>query len=105
VLPLNDVESTDTGTDMHANTLGVCRSYFQTRVGYRFVGGGKGEMDEAPHFARFLFVHKIQWIEVFHLSRECYGETRRIEAADWSHSALAGQQIIPDLGRGLAYSA
>jgi hypothetical protein len=45
------VESADTGTDMHAHALGVCRAYFQTRVGYRLVGGGKGEMDEAPHLA------------------------------------------------------
>src|ERR1700691_1296037 len=95
VLPLNHVESADAGTDMHAHTLGVGRAYFEPRVGDCFVGGGQSEMDEAPHFARFLLIHKIQWIEVLHLSRECYGKTRRIEAADWSHPALAGQQIIP----------
>ncbi len=105
MLAFNHVESANAGTDMHAHTLGVCRADLQTRVGDRFVGGGKGEMDEAPHFARFLLVHKIQWIEVLHLSRECYRETRRIEAGDRSHSALAGQQIVPDLGRGITYTA
>ena len=74
-------------------------------MGKRFVAGGKREMDEAPHFARFLLIHEIQRIEVLHLSRECYGKPRRIEAGDWPHSALAGQQVVPDLGRCLTYSA
>src|ERR1700689_5705053 len=70
-----------------------------------FLGSGKREMDKAPHLARFLLIHEIQWIEFLHLSREGNGKTRRIEAGDGSHSALAVQQVIPDFGRGVSYSA
>src|ERR1700733_849324 len=69
-----------------------------------FVGGGKREMDEAPHLARFLLLHKVQWIKPFHLGCEGNGEARRIEAGDGSHSALAGKQVGPDFGRGSTYS-
>src|ERR1700733_7169953 len=71
----------------------------------RFLGSGKCEMDKAPHLARFLLVHEIQWIEVLHLGRESNGKTRRIEAGDGSHSALAVQQVVPDFGRGISHPA
>src|SRR6202041_3730396 len=105
VLPLDHVESTDTGPDVNAHALSVFRADLQTRMRERFVGSGKREMDEAPHLARFFLVHKIQWIETLHLSRERDGKSRRIEAGDRRHSALAGQQVVPDFGRGFTYAA
>ncbi len=105
MLPLDHVESADTGPDVHPHALGVCRADLQTGMRERFVGSGKREMDEAPHLARFLLIHEIQWIEVLHLGRERYGKSRRIEAGDGSHSALARQQVVPDFGRGFTYPA
>src|ERR1700744_6760430 len=69
-----------------------------------FVRRSKREMDEAPHLARFLLLHEIQWIKALPLRRKRYGKPRRIEAGNGSHSALAGKQVAPDLGRSLTYS-
>ena len=72
VLALNHVESPDTRTDETPRAR-RWRGYLQARVGHCFVGSGKREMDKAPHLADFLLLHKIQWIEGLHLSRECMG--------------------------------
>ena len=60
-----------------------------------FLRGGKSEMDEAPHFARFLFIDELQRIEVFDLSRERNGESRCVEAGDRSHSTLGRPADFP----------
>ena len=40
---------------------------FEARLRHRFLRGGKSKVDEAPHLARFLFVHKIQRVKVLDL--------------------------------------
>ena len=59
-------------------------------------------MCEHAHFARFFLVNELQWIEVLHFRCEGDWEVRGIEAGDRRHAALAGQQVLPQLWRGVA---
>ena len=69
------------------------------------MGSGKGEMDEAPHLARFLLVHEIEGVKVLDLGGEGDRKAGGIEALNRPHAAGAGQELLPHLGRGVAHTA
>jgi len=65
----------------------------------------KAKWIEAPHLARFLLVHKIERVEVLHFGGKRDRETSSIEALNGPHAAGSGQQLLPNLGRGVAHTA
>ena len=75
VLAFDDIESADAGTDVDPGTLGHL-FVFDFVIGHaqRFITGGNGEMDEAPHLARFFFLDDLQGIEVLDLGGNSAGE-------------------------------
>ena len=56
-----------------------------------FIAGGDGEVDEAPHLARFFLLDELQRIEVFDFGGNLAGKGGGVEAGDTLHAALAGQ--------------
>jgi hypothetical protein len=62
-------------------------------------------MDEAPHLARFFFVHEVERVKVLDLGGKGDREASGIEALNGSHATGAGQKLPPNLGSGVAHTA
>jgi hypothetical protein len=62
-------------------------------------------MNEAPHLARFFFVHKVQRVKVLDLGGKGDREASGVEALNGSHATGAGQKLPPDFGSGVAHTA
>ena len=75
MLALDDVESADAGTDVDAGPLGHL-FVFDFIVGHaqRFIAGSDGQMNKAPHLARFLFIDQRKRIEVLDLGSDAAGK-------------------------------
>ena len=72
---------------------------------HRLGGRGQGEVNESPHLPRFLLVDELEGIEVLDFGGESHREVGGVEGGNGSHPALAGQQVVPDFGGGVANSA
>src|SRR5258708_30494552 len=101
---LDDVESADAGADVHSDALGIFRSDFQGGHLEGFIGGGEGQVNEAPHFLDFFFLDEVQRIEVLDLGGDLAGEFTGIELGDPANAALTSQQALPHLSGGIAHA-
>ena len=68
------------GADKHAHPFGDIRRNLQAGLLHRLLRCRKSKMDEAPHLARFLLVHKIQRVKVLDLGGKCDRKPGCIEA-------------------------
>ncbi len=102
VFAFDDVEAADAGADVDAEAVAIFVGDLEAGVGHGLGGGGEGEVDEAAHLAGFFFVHEEERVEVLDLGGEADGVASEIEGLDLGHTALAGQQALPDLRGGFA---
>src|SRR5580658_255229 len=101
----DDVESSDPRADVHPYALVILRRNLQFRHFQRFIGGGDGHMNEAPHLLDFFFLDEIQRVEVLDLGGNLAGKGSGVETGDASHTALAGKHGLPHYIGGIAYAA
>ena len=78
---------------------------FSPDCGHGLGRRGHGEVDESRHLARFLLVDELEGIEVLDFGGKGDREIGGVKGGNGGHPALAGQQIVPDLGGGVADSA
>ncbi len=97
VLALDDLESADAGADEDTDALGVLRGDLEPRLGHRFLDGGEGKVDEAPHLAGLFFVDKVQGVKVLDLGGEGDWKAGGIEAMNGPHATDAGQKTASRL--------
>src|ERR1700749_3946582 len=96
MLALDDVESPDAGADVDSRALRHL-FIFNFEVGHaqRFIAGGNGQVNKAPHLAGFFLFDDLERIEVLDLSRNTTGEGSGIEARNLLYAAFAGQDCLP----------
>src|SRR5579871_5081055 len=97
MLPLNDIESADAGSDVHARGVGDVGSNVEARHLHSKIAGRQSDLDEAGHFLEFFFLDPLQWIEILDFAGDLAIEGADIKVGDASDAALAREEICPDL--------
>src|SRR5208282_287003 len=82
VLALDDVESADPGSNVHAHARAVLDLHVEPGIAHRFVRGGHRQVDKAAHLARFLLLDEIKRIEALNLGGNLGIEQGGIEVGD-----------------------
>src|SRR5579871_4404465 len=91
VFALDDIESTDPGANVHADTLIIFGSDLEAGALDGFIRGGKRQMDEASHFLDFFFLDVVQRVEVLDLGGDPAGKVAGVEPRDGTDTALSCQ--------------
>ena len=63
------------------------------------------QVDEAPHLARFFFLHKLQRIKILDFSGESDWKTGGVKTLDRGHTADPVHQALPHFRCGVAHTA
>src|ERR1035441_10728606 len=83
---MDDSESANPEAEEYAHPLSILRRNLETRLGHGFLGRGKSKVDEAPHLAGFLLVHKVQRVKVLDFRGEGDRKAGGIEAMNRPHA-------------------
>jgi hypothetical protein len=95
VLTLNDVKTTNPGTDVDADALRIFWSDFESGLFKGLTRGGNGKVDEARHLARVLLLNELERVKVLYFGGEVDWKLRCVKASDGGHAALASEQVLP----------
>src|ERR1700676_740976 len=102
---LDDVETTDTGGNVHANFVEVRVFLFPTGHLDGKIRAGQGHLDKAAHFFQFFFFNPAERIEIFYFAADLAVEARGIKQRDRTHAALTRDEGRPTLLRAGAQRA
>src|SRR5258708_13306480 len=86
VLARDNLQPADAGADEDAHAVCDLGCDLEARLDEGFLCRREGEMDEAPHLARFLLVHEIERVEVFDLAAKCYGKPCGVYPSNGPHT-------------------
>ena len=91
-------QTADTGANIHADTLGVLFSHFDTGVFERFHSGNHAEMNKSVHTASIFGWQKLCHVKIFNFSRNLTSKQARVKMRNPSNAGLAVHNILPRLG-------
>src|SRR5690349_10413925 len=99
MLALDHFKSADAASDIYARSLSDVRRNPQARLSHRKIGGGDGELYEAPHLLDLFFLDVPLRIEVLNLTSDPGIEGRGVELLDTRNAIAAFPNRLPGLLR------
>ena len=94
-LILEGLQTTDTTSPDHTDTIAVDTLRQQATVLHCFIAANQCELSKGVHLPGLLPIEEILWVEALHLTGELRFEFARIEARYGRSSATAAHETLP----------
>ncbi len=97
MFPLDDLEASDSTTDINAYTLRIFFLHLQPRMGDCKFAGGNRKLDKAGRLFNIFLIEKIPRIKAFHFACNSARNGGGVKERDRSDPRAARQRSTPSL--------
>ena len=94
---LNGGKPADTGSDIHADLIGIVFRNHKARILYRHLTRADGVLDEGIHFLKIFFVDIVVRVKVLHFAGDLAIVSARVELCDATNTGSSRAYSLPCL--------